>query len=100
AAALIGSAQKKGVELSVAEAPRPPVLVRGNRQRLEQAFTNLIANAIQYTPAGGRVTARARSAPNEALVEVEDTGIGIPAAAIPRVFERFYRVDRGRGRDT
>ena len=70
------------------------------RQRLEQAFTNLIANAIHYTPSGGKVAARIRVLPREVLVEVEDTGIGIPATAISRVFERFYRVDRGRSRDT
>jgi len=100
AAALAGAAQKKGVQLEV-EAPRSSRAdVLGDESRLEQCFTNLLANAIQYTPAGGRVTARARSLEDEVEVVVEDTGIGIPATALPRVFERFYRVDRGRGRDT
>jgi two-component system phosphate regulon sensor histidine kinase PhoR len=99
AAALLGTAQKKGVDL-VLPAALPSARVQGNRQRLEQAFTNLIANAIHYTPAGGRVSARVRVTSNEIAIDVEDTGIGIPAADLPRVFERFYRVDRGRSRDT
>jgi two-component system, OmpR family, phosphate regulon sensor histidine kinase PhoR len=99
AAALAGSASKKRLDLELRGAGRP-VLVRGNASRLEQAFTNLIANAIQYTPQGGRITARVVSEPDAVRVEVEDTGIGIPTAALPRIFERFYRVDRGRSRDT
>src|SRR5262249_31018407 len=101
AAALAGAAETKGLELdSPAAFPGPPPIVQGNRQRLEQAFTNLIANAIHYTPSGGRVAARIRPLPREVLVEIEDNGIGIPASALPRVFERFFRVDRGRSRDT
>lgn len=100
AAALAGAAQRKGVELEVAPANGAELLVHGNAQRLEQCFTNLIANAIQYTPQGGRVRMRAFATPSEVQVQVEDTGIGIPASALSRVFERFYRVDRGRSRDT
>ncbi|MBI5362064.1 MAG: PAS domain-containing protein [Planctomycetes bacterium] len=100
AAALAGAAQKKGVLLEV-DAPREDApRVAGNAQRLEQCFTNLIANAIQYTPAGGRVSASVRSTRDGVVVAVADTGIGMPPSALPRVFERFYRVDRGRGRDT
>jgi two-component system phosphate regulon sensor histidine kinase PhoR len=100
AAALSGAAQKKGVELACPAASASFPVVQGNRQRLEQAFTNLIANAIHYTPGGGQVRARVRATPREVAVEVEDNGIGIPAASLPRVFERFFRVDRGRSRDT
>jgi two-component system phosphate regulon sensor histidine kinase PhoR len=100
AAALAGAAQKKGVQLEVPPATRADGWVQGHPQRLEQCFTNLLANAIQYTPAGGRVSARVRTAGAEVHVEVTDTGIGIPEAALVRVFERFYRVDRGRGRET
>jgi len=100
AAALAGAAQRKGVELEVSHASGPELVVHGNAQRLEQCFTNLIANAIQYTPQGGRVRTRVRALSGEVQVDVEDTGIGIPASALPRVFERFYRVDRGRSRDT
>lgn len=99
AAALQGTAQEKGIELTL-PAAMPAARIQGNRQRLEQAFTNLLANAIHYTPAGGRVGACIRVTPKEIAVDVEDSGIGIPASALPRVFERFYRVDRGRSRDT
>jgi two-component system phosphate regulon sensor histidine kinase PhoR len=100
AAALAGSAQQKGVsiDLQIPRSSEPDVI--GHEARLEQCFTNLIANAIQYTPSGGAVTLRSRSAGRDVLIEIEDTGIGIPSAALPRVFERFYRVDRGRARDT
>jgi two-component system phosphate regulon sensor histidine kinase PhoR len=100
AAALAGAAEAKGIDLAFPSATTPPPVVQGNRQRLEQAFTNLIANAIHYTPGGGHVHARVRSSQKEILVEIEDDGIGIPASALPRVFERFFRVDRGRSRDT
>jgi two-component system phosphate regulon sensor histidine kinase PhoR len=100
AAALTGAAQAKRIDLEVPSLARAPAVVQANRQRLEQAFTNLIANAIHYTPEGGRVSARVKSSPKEVLVEIEDNGIGIPGTALPRVFERFFRVDRGRSRDT
>jgi two-component system phosphate regulon sensor histidine kinase PhoR len=74
-------------------------LVSGNHERLERVFTNLIENAIKYTPAGGHVHVRARLSGRALEVEVEDDGIGIPAAHLPRVFERFYRVDRSRSRE-
>ncbi len=99
AAALSGAAQKKGVRLEVA-ASDPALCVHGNPQRLEQCFTNLIANGIQYTPSGGHVRARVLAEAGEVRVEVADDGIGIPQNALGRVFERFYRVDRGRSRDT
>jgi two-component system phosphate regulon sensor histidine kinase PhoR len=99
AAALAGAAESKGVVLEVEPlAPELPP-VAGNHERLERVFTNLIENAIKYTPAGGRVRARARLAGRALEVEIEDDGIGIPAAHLPRVFERFYRVDRSRSRE-
>jgi two-component system, OmpR family, phosphate regulon sensor histidine kinase PhoR len=99
ASALAGAAESKGVKLDVQPPLDPPVLVNGNLQRLEQVFTNLLENAIKYTPAGGRVTARVRTGARDVFVDVEDTGIGIPTQHLPRVFERFYRVDRSRSRD-
>lgn len=99
AGALAGAAEFKGVKLEVAPAPARPILVNANSQRLEQAFTNLLENAIKYTPAGGRVSARVLETEDEVHVEVTDSGIGIPAASLPRVFERFYRVDRSRSRE-
>ena len=99
AGALTGAAEAKGVALELPPTLPPTVRLEGNAQRLEQVFTNLLENAIKYTPAGGKVEVRLRVDAREAIYEVRDTGIGIPAAALPRVFERFYRVDRSRSRD-
>jgi len=99
ASALAGAAESRGVALEVQPPLDPPVLVNGNPQRLEQVFTNLLENAIKYTPPGGRVSARVRTSGREVAIVVEDTGIGIPAQHLPRVFERFYRVDRSRSRE-
>ncbi|MBL8861421.1 MAG: PAS domain-containing protein [Planctomycetes bacterium] len=99
AGALAGAAESKGVRLELPPPTPEPAIVRGNAQRLEQVFTNLLENAIKYTPQGGRVLARVRVLPREVQVDVEDSGMGIPAAALPRIFERFYRVDRSRSRE-
>jgi len=73
--------------------------VRGNEPELVSAFGNLVANAVRYTPTGGTVRIIWKAAPSGAEFAVEDTGIGIDAKHIPRLTERFYRVDRGRSRD-
>ncbi|MCI0587219.1 MAG: ATP-binding protein [Planctomycetes bacterium] len=91
------AAAKKGIALEVA--PGPTLPIAANARRLEQAFVNLLENAIKYSPPGGRVTARSGVQGEEVLVEIEDTGVGIPAASLPRIFERFYRVDRARSRE-
>jgi signal transduction histidine kinase len=70
----------------------PPVL--GNARRLRQVLSNLIGNAIKYTPAGGRITVTASCNHDEMLVSVQDTGIGIPMADQPHIFDKFYRVQR------
>jgi two-component system, OmpR family, phosphate regulon sensor histidine kinase PhoR len=67
--------------------------------RLEQVFLNLLDNAIKYTPAGGLVTVAARAEEGGVRIAVKDTGIGIPSRDLPRIFERFYRVDAARSRD-
>lgn len=74
--------------------------VRGSREELRSAFGNLVSNAIRYTPEGGRVTVRWRVADDGARFEVEDTGIGVAPEHIPRLTERFYRVDKSRSRET
>jgi signal transduction histidine kinase len=73
--------------------------VEGDRARLKQVIVNLLDNAIKYTPEGGTVTLSVRTEDKQALLEVTDTGIGIPAAALPRLFERFFRVDGARSRE-
>jgi two-component system phosphate regulon sensor histidine kinase PhoR len=74
--------------------------VLGVETELASAFGNLVSNAIRYTPAGGTVTLAWREGPDGARFSVEDTGIGIEAEHIPRLTERFYRVDRSRSRET
>ncbi len=78
----------------------PSLTVLADRRELAQAVGNLLDNAIKYNHPGGRVTVRASAAPPACHIEVEDTGIGIPAEDLPRIFERFYRVDKARSRDT
>jgi len=92
-------AQARQVQL-LADFPAdlPPVLA--DEGRLAQVFNNLLSNALRYTPAGGRITLGARVAEGELLVWVSDSGPGIPAEDLPFIFERFYRADSSRSRDT
>jgi two-component system phosphate regulon sensor histidine kinase PhoR len=76
------------------------VHLRGSRDELRSAFGNLVSNAVRYTPAGGRIRLRWRAVDDGALFEVEDSGIGIEPEHIPRLTERFYRVDKSRSRET
>jgi heavy metal sensor kinase len=78
---------------------KQPVMVNGDRARLKQVVVNLLDNAIKYTPEKGAVHLRVASANGHAVLEVFDNGIGIPADALPHVFDRFFRVDKARTRD-
>jgi len=71
---------------------------RANADDLAQVLSNLISNAVRYTPAGGRVTVRAERRPADLLVSITNSGDGIPADDLDRVFERFYRVEKSRDR--
>ena len=73
--------------------------LRGSEPELVSAFGNLVSNAVRYTPAGGTIRIIWHASPQGAEFAVEDTGIGIDPKHIPRLTERFYRVDRGRSRD-
>ena len=77
-----------------------PETVEGDRLQLVSALSNLIDNAVKYSNQGGVVTISARDCDEFVEVEVSDTGIGIPARDLDRIFERFYRVDRARSRTT
>lgn len=77
----------------------PKLYLRGNENELYSAFSNLAFNAVKYTPAQGRITLRWYGDEDGAHFEVVDTGIGIPPQHIPRLTERFFRVDVGRSRD-
>ncbi len=74
--------------------------LRGVPSEIESAVRNLLTNAIRYTPQGGRITMSWSNRAQGAQLTVEDTGIGIAPEHLPRLTERFYRVDRGRSRDT
>jgi len=73
--------------------------VRGVSNELDSAIRNLLTNAVRYTPEGGSITASWRVVDGEGVLAVTDTGIGIAAEHLPRLTERFYRVDRGRSRE-
>lgn len=90
-------AAQKGVTLS--EDVQPVAPVRGDSLRLRQLAANLLTNAIRYTPEGGQVVVRLRDGDRGVELAVEDTGIGIPEPDLPRIFDRFYRVDKARSRD-
>lgn len=82
------------------QSPQQPLEVRGSAADVRLALSNLLANAIRYTDAEGSVTVRLIAEEDWVTIEVADTGCGIPAKDIPRVFERFYRVDTARSRET
>jgi two-component system, OmpR family, phosphate regulon sensor histidine kinase PhoR len=106
-------AMQAGIELTGEVAPDTPPL-HADEDRVEQALVNLVDNALKYTPQGGHVTVSARIAPDEARatepgglppgdgfveIAVADTGIGVLAEDLPRLTERFYRVDKARSRE-
>jgi two-component system phosphate regulon sensor histidine kinase PhoR len=95
------AADKKGLELRMEDddVAGQDVFAAADTTDLAIALDNLLANAVAYTERGG-VTVRATADPDTVNIAVIDTGIGIPAADLARVFERFYRVDRARSRDS
>lgn len=93
-------AESKGQVFDVVPPDGDRALVAwGDEEALVQILDNLLDNAVKYTPQGGRVTVSWRREGEQVCLEVADTGIGIPAADLPRVFERFYRVDKARSRE-
>ena len=99
AAQIEPAASLRSVRLEVAEPPRTWT-VEGDRRQLVSALANLLENAVKYSDEGAHVQVRTRTDGSVIEVSVGDTGIGIPSRDLGRIFERFYRVDRGRGRDT
>ena len=92
------AAAERGVRVLVAEMRELPP-TRSDADQLRQVLANLIDNAVKYNEPGGAVELSARAEGGEIVVSVRDTGVGIPEADLPRVFERFYRVDKSRSRD-
>ena len=74
--------------------------ITGDRGRLEQVMMNVVGNAIKYTPDGGTITVDAGMTTKSVWMEVSDTGIGIPSKDRDRIFDRFYRVDKARSRES
>jgi two-component system, OmpR family, sensor histidine kinase CiaH len=87
-------------DLELTHATPDELMVMGDREQLRQVLVILLDNAVRYTPAGGRIHVQARADGKEAVLTVHDTGIGIPEEALPRVFERFYRADDARNRQS
>ena len=90
-------AEDKGIGLTCAASQG--VWVNGDRARLKQVVVNLLDNAIKYTPKSGAVTVIVKAINSKAVLEVADNGIGIPSEALPRIFDRFFRVDSARSRE-
>jgi heavy metal sensor kinase len=90
-------AEDKNIQVTCAAAE--PVWVEGDQARLKQVVVNLLDNAIKYTLQGGTIALTVSAINSHAVLEVADNGIGIPAEALPRVFDRFFRVDKARSRE-
>lgn len=88
------------IELSTAIQDSEMLYVRGDEHQLNRLFSNLIVNALQYTPAGGSVTVTLHRDEFQALIQVQDTGIGVAPENYSRIFDRFYRVNSDRSRQT
>ncbi len=86
-------------QVAVTLAPGASPVVWGDAEGLVRLLSNLLENAVKYNRQGGSVTVSLGERAGQAQIEVRDTGIGIPPAALPRIFERFYRVDKGRSRE-
>jgi two-component system phosphate regulon sensor histidine kinase PhoR len=92
-------AKSKDIRLEL-QFQREELYIQGDHDRLKQVFINLISNAILYTPPRGNVIVSLFDYDKTVKIHVKDTGVGIKKEEIPRIFERFYRVDRARSRDS
>ncbi len=89
--------EEKNIQLEINMEPNLPK-IKVDKDRIIQVLTNLVGNALQYTPSGGKVTIFVRREPSDLLFSVMDSGIGISADQIPLIFNRFYRTDKSRTR--
>ncbi|MDH3254310.1 MAG: ATP-binding protein [Acidobacteriota bacterium] len=98
-AAEVLAAEAKAREVDVELSLRDTEPIDGDREALDRLLQNLLENAIKYNQPGGRVSVNVEQHDDQLVLHVRDTGIGIPADSLDRLFERFYRVDKGRSRD-
>jgi two-component system phosphate regulon sensor histidine kinase PhoR len=92
-------AEQKKINLKLLDAKHSKIFVYADEKRIDQVITNLISNAINYTPEGGEVTISFDVGKKNINTIVTDTGEGIPKQHLHRIFERFYRVDKSRSRE-
>lgn len=90
----------EAAEVVLTASAEGPVFATVDGARIRQAIGNLVSNALRFTPAGGRVTVSVRTSGDRATIDVTDTGTGISPEHLPRLFDRFYRVDESRSRET
>jgi len=95
---LLPLSRERGIEMNCLI--RDQITMHGNSMKLSQVFYNLIDNALKYTPRGGLVRMELHKSGKRAIFRVADNGVGIPKEDLPRVFDRFYRVDKTRSRET
>lgn len=93
-------AKSKNIKVRFYSSEANAILLEADRSRLEQILNNLIINAVNYTDAGGKISVMIEKDTKEAIIHVVDTGIGIPEEDMGRIFERFYRVDKARSRNS
>lgn len=96
---LSGIVLKKNIQLSFDKGTSDKTFVFADSERIKQVLINLIDNSVKYTLEKGSITIRTRDSEKSVIISVEDTGLGIPKEDLPRIFERFYRVDKTRSRD-
>ena len=92
-------ANKQNIKLQLAKKYDKPTLVKADKFRIRQVLVNLITNSIKYGKENGKTTISLNLFDEQVIVEVKDNGIGIDEKHLPRLFERFYRVDKGRSRE-
>lgn len=92
-------AQKKGITVGIKKGFSNSIMVNADREKIQQVLTNLIINSIKYGKESGKTSIGFYDMHNYILVEVSDNGIGIPKELLPRLFERFFRIDKSRSRN-
>jgi len=98
-AAILIEARKRGHDMELELEWQLPH-IRGDRARIEQVIMNIVMNAVKYTPDGGRIDITAGAVGPDVYIKVSDNGTGIPKEDLPRLFDRFYRVDKARSRES